>query len=141
MGVFATRSPFRPNPIGLSAVKLDSIEMTAEYGPVLHVTGADITDGTPIFDIKPYLPFADSKPDAPAGFSDAVREYRLEVVFPEKITARIDEETLRSLESVLSHDPRPSYQDDAERVYGMDYCGYSIKFRVSENRLYVIDIS
>ncbi|MCQ2463134.1 MAG: tRNA (N6-threonylcarbamoyladenosine(37)-N6)-methyltransferase TrmO [Clostridia bacterium] len=140
MGVFATRSPFRPNPIGLSAVRLDRVEMTAEYGPVLHVTGADLIDGTPIFDIKPYLPFADSKPDAAAGFSDAVRDYSLSVEFPENAEKTVEPEILSSLKSVLSHDPRPAYHDNADRLYGMEYCGYSVKFTVDENMVSVTQI-
>lgn len=141
MGVFATRSPFRPNPVGLSAVKLDRVEMTKEYGPVLHVTGADLVDGTPIFDIKPYLPFADSRPDAAAGFSDAVRDYSLTVEIPGESAKKLEPEVLSSLKSVLAQDPRPSYQNDGERVYGMDYCGYSVKFTVDGDRLTVTEIN
>lgn len=112
MGVFATRSPFRPNPVGLSSVQLDSVELHTDRGPVLHVSGADLMDGTPIYDIKPYLAFADSHPDALGGFTDQTRKYGLSVEIPEMLLERIEEKKRESLKAVLAHDPRPSYQDD-----------------------------
>ena len=115
MGVFATRSPFRPNPVGLSSVQLDSVELHTDRGPVLHVSGADLMDGTPIYDIKPYLAFADSHPDALGGFTDQTRKYGLSVEIPEMLLERIQEKKRESLKAVLAHDPRPSYQDDPER--------------------------
>lgn len=138
VGVFATRSPYRPNSIGLSAVKLEKIEYTEDYGPVLHVSGADLMSGTPIYDIKPYLPFADSIPDATDGFAGkAVRE-KLTVDFPEEFRKLIPAEKLDALVAVLADDPRPTYIDDAERIYGISFGGYEIKFKVSDNLLTVI---
>ena len=132
MGVFATRSPFRPNPIGLTSVRLVRVEDRKEDGLVLVVTGADLMDGTPIYDIKPYLAFSDSHPDARNGFAEATRDYRLQVVVDDELR----EETLRqgcpwvALEEILSQDPRPAYQDDAERVYHLDYAGWEVDFVV-----------
>ena len=140
MGVFATRSPFRPNPVGLSSVQLDSVELHTDRGPVLHVSGADLMDGTPIYDIKPYLAFADSHPDALGGFTDQTRKYGLSVEIPEMLLERIQEKKRESLKAVLAHDPRPSYQDDPERVYGMEFAGYEIKFMVENGILRVTDI-
>ena len=140
MGVFATRSPFRPNPVGLSSVQLDSVELHTDCGPVLHVSGADLMDGTPIYDIKPYLAFADSHPDALGGFTDQTRKYGLSVEIPEILLERIQEKKRESLKAVLAHDPRPSYQDDPERVYGMEFAGYEIKFMVENGILRVTDI-
>ena len=138
VGVFATRSPYRPNSIGLSAVKLEKIEYTEDYGPVLHVSGADLMNGTPIYDIKPYLPFADSIPDATDGFAgNAIRE-KLTVDFPEELMKIIPEEKREALVAVLADDPRPTYIDDSERIYGISYGGYEIKFRVKDNILAVI---
>lgn len=138
VGVFATRSPFRPNSIGLSAVRLEKIEYTADLGPVLHVSGADLMNGTPIYDIKPYLPFADSIPDATDGFAGkAVRE-KLTVDFPERLREIIPAEKLDTLIAVLADDPRPTYIDDPERVYGLTFGGYEIKFTVRSNTLTVI---
>ncbi|MBQ8138768.1 MAG: tRNA (N6-threonylcarbamoyladenosine(37)-N6)-methyltransferase TrmO [Lachnospiraceae bacterium] len=133
MGVFATRSPFRPNPIGMSCVKLDRIEMT-DKGPVLHISGADLRDGTPIFDIKPYLPYAEAHPDARGGFTDETNMKRLEVVF-EDDSYKEDEAALRE---ILSQDPRPAYQNDPERVYGMNYKDMNVRFRVEEGTVFVI---
>lgn len=133
MGVFATRSPFRPNPIGMSCVKLESIEMT-DKGPVLHISGADLRDGTPIFDIKPYLPYAEAHPDARGGFTDETNMKRLEVVF-EDDSYKEDEAALRE---ILSQDPRPAYQNDPERVYGMNYKDMNVRFRVEEGTVFVI---
>lgn len=134
MGVFATRSPFRPNPIGLSCVELESIEYTHDRGAVLHVRGADLMDGTPIFDIKPYIPYADSHPEARGGFTDTVEFKKLSVIMPQG--AEIPD----GLQSVLENDPRPRYHDDESRVYGMQYAGYEVKFRVSGDTLTVVSI-
>ena len=139
MGVFATRSPFRPNAIGLSSVKLESIEHTNE-GMVLVVSGADLMDGTPILDIKPYLPFTDSHPEATGGFAEPVRAYALEVCCDTKLLAAFSPEQQQALLGVLAHDPRPSYQDDPERIYGLPFAGKDIKFRVVGNTLTVIAI-
>lgn len=140
MGVFATRSPYRPNPIGLSSVRLVGIEHTEGEGDVLLVEGADLLDGTPIYDIKPYLAFTDSHPDAIGGFADGVREYALSVDFPENLLSAISEEKRNGLICILENDPRPSYQDDPERIYGMSFSGFEIKFKVSQGRLTVISV-
>ena len=136
MGVFATRSPFRPNPIGLSSVKLVGMEKTEE-GTVLLVEGADLCDGTPILDIKPYLPFTDSHPDAVGGFSDPVREKELRVEISPELLEKVPENKRDALQKVLAHDPRPSYQHDPERVYGMAFAGMEVKFRVDGDLLTV----
>jgi len=140
VGVFATRSPFRPNAVGLSCVKLEKVELHTDRGPVLHVTGADLMDGTPIYDIKPYLPFADSHPEASGGFTDQTKEYGLQVEISDEVLAVVAEEKREALKSVLAHDPRPSYQDDPERIYGMEFAGYEVKFRVEDGILYVTNI-
>ncbi len=140
IGVFATRSPFRPNPIGLSCVKLDRVEMNESCGPVLHVTGADLMDNTPIYDIKPYLPYVDSHPEAEGGFAQECKNYRLEVTFSEQCREMFGQEELEVLEEILSQDPRPSYQNDPERVYGMAYAGREVKFRVVEGTLLCTDV-
>ena len=140
VGVFATRSPFRPNAVGLSCVKLESVNLHTDHGPVLHVSGADLMDGTPIFDIKPYLPFADSHPEASGGFTDRTKEYSLEVEIPEEILRVVAEEKREALKAVLAHDPRPSYQNDPERIYGMEFAGYEVKFCVADEILYVTKI-
>jgi len=140
VGVFATRSPFRPNAIGLSCVTLDSMELDTDRGPVLHVSGADLMDGTPIYDIKPYLPFADSHPEASGGYTDITKEYGLHVIIPEKIMEIVEAEKRNALRAVLAHDPRPSYQNDPDRIYGMEFAGYEVKFRVEENVLSVVKI-
>lgn len=140
VGVFATRSPFRPNPIGLSSVRLLGVEDTAAEGKVLLVSGADLLDGTPIYDIKPYLAFTDSHPDAVCGFADGVRDYKLTVDLPEEISGRIEKGKLQGLITLLENDPRPSYQDDPERIYGMLFSDREIKFRVDGDRLIVTDI-
>ena len=137
MGVFATRSPYRPNPIGLSSVKLIGIEHTKKYGDVLLVSGADLLDGTPIYDIKPYLPFTDSHPEAIAGFSEPVREYSLNVVFCKELLSKIDISKQNALLKILEHDPRPSYQDAPEREYGMKFSDYEIFFKVAGDTLTV----
>ena len=141
MGVFATRSPFRPNSLGLSSVKLLGVEHTAEYGTVLHVGGADLMDGTPIFDIKPYIPYGDSHPDATGGFTDTAGEFLLDVNFPEGLLALLPEDKRAAAIGVLSHDPRPSYQRDPERVYGLTFAGYDIRFTVTDNRLQVQEVT
>ena len=137
MGVFATRSPYRPNPIGLSSVKLVGIEHTKDKGDVLIVSGADLLDGTPIYDIKPYLPFTDSHPEAAAGFSEPVREYSLNVNFCKELLSKINISKQNALIKILEHDPRPSYQDDPEREYGMRFASYEIFFKVAGDTLTV----
>lgn len=140
-GVFATRSPFRPNPIGLSSVRLEKIEMDPKLGPVLHVSGADLMDGTPIYDIKPYIAYTDSHPEAVSGFASKPAEYLLEVTIPDELLEKIPETQRESLISVLAHDPRPQYQDDPERVYGLAFGGLNINFKVEERQLSVIRVS
>ena len=140
MGVFATRSPFRPNAIGLSCVKLTAIRQDATLGTVLEVEGADLMDGTPILDIKPYLPYADSRPEATGGFADPLREYALQVEFPEPLQAAFTPEQLATLQKVLAGDPRPSYQADAARVYGMSFAGHTVRFTVEGDTLTVREV-
>jgi tRNA-Thr(GGU) m(6)t(6)A37 methyltransferase TsaA len=140
MGVFATRSPFRPNPIGLSCVKLDCIEMREHTGPVLHVSGADLLNGTPIYDIKPYISYTDCHPDAVSGFAEAVKEYALEVVFPEELLRILPEDKRAAAVRILEQDPRPAYQNDPERRYGTAYAGYDIRFHVREGVLTVCEV-
>lgn len=140
-GVFATRSPFRPNPIGLSSVRLEHIEMDPKLGPVLHVTGADLMDGTPIYDIKPYIAYTDSHPDAVSGFASKPAEYLLEVEFPKELLEKVPLDQRESLTAVLAHDPRPQYQDDPERIYGMTFCSLEIKFKVNGRCLSVVDLT
>ena len=130
IGVFATRSPFRPNPIGLSSVKLLGVLEDKELGQVLIVGGADILDGTPIYDVKPYLAYTDSHPDAKGGFSDAVRDYSLEVEIDEDLLEKVKDEHRATLIKILSHDPRPAYKDDENYEYGMKYADYEIFFTV-----------
>ena len=140
LGVFATRSPFRPNPIGLSCVRLLGTEKRAEEGTVLLVSGADLMDGTPIFDIKPYLPYADAHPEARGGFTDGASAFLLEVDFPAPLLARVPEALRPGLLGVLEHDPRPSYQQDADRVYGMRFGEFDIRFTVDGTRLTVHEV-
>ena len=140
-GVFATRSPFRPNPIGLSSVRLEHIEFDAKLGPVLYVTGADLMDGTPIFDIKPYIAYTDSHPDAVSGFASTPAEYLLEVDFAEELLQKVPESQRESLIEVLAHDPRPQYHADPDRVYGMEFGGMEVKFKVNHDLLTVLEIS
>ena len=140
-GVFATRSPFRPNPIGLSSVKLERIEIEPNLGPVLHVSGADLMDGTPIYDIKPYIAYTDSHPEAVSGFASKPAEYLLKVDFPENLFEKVPSALRESLIEVLAHDPRPQYHDDPERVYGMAFGGFEIKFQVKEMRLKVVEVN
>lgn len=139
MGVFATRSPFRPNNLGLSCVKLLGVEQT-ENGAVIHVAGADLMDGTPIFDIKPYIPYSDSHPEALGGFADTAEDFLLEVEFPESLLRLLPEEKRAAAQAVLSHDPRPSYQRDSQRVYGLPFGGFDIRFTVCEKTLTVCDV-
>lgn len=140
MGVFATRSPFRPNEIGLSSVRLERVELSPELGPVLHVAGADLMDGTPILDIKPYLPYADSHPEAKGGFAQPLSERRLAVDCSPELLARVPEEHRQGLLGALAQDPRPGYQHDPERVYGMGYAGLEVRFVVEGERLTVTEI-
>lgn len=137
LGVFATRSPFRPNPIALSAVRLEGVERTEEFGTVLRVSGADLMDGTPILDIKPYLPYVDAYADAAGGFTERVKEYALAVEFPEELLSQVPPEKRAALLGVLESDPRPSYQDDAQRLYGFGFAGLEIKFSVDGGVLHV----
>lgn len=141
VGVFATRSPFRPNALGLSAVKLLAVEPDAKPGPVLHVAGADLLDGTPIYDIKPYLPYADAYPDASGGFTDSTPRVRLDVSCPAELLEKIPEEKRGALLGVLAEDPRPPYQSDPHRVYGLAFGMWQVKFSVRNDRLLVTDIS
>ncbi len=140
MGVFATRSPFRPNPIGLSSVRLDDIRIEKEWGPVLYVSGIDMMDQTPIYDIKPYLPQVDSHPQATAGFSGSVSGYHLEVIIPDIWKAKIPSQYLETVQEILAQDPRPSYQNDPERIYGMSFGGMDIQFTVCRGVLTVCGV-
>lgn len=140
VGVFATRSPFRPNAIGLSSVKLEKVELHTPEGPVLHISGADLMNGTPILDIKPYLAYVDSHPEAAQGFRGQGWNRKLQVNFPSELLARIPLEKQAGLLGVLENDPRPTYQEDAQRIYGMSFGGHEIKFQVSEGTLQVIAI-
>ena len=141
LGVFATRSPFRPNPLGLSSVRIGRIDYDCADAPVIHVFGADLMDGTPIYDIKPYIPYADSHPDAAGGFTDSEEWTPLKVLIPDTIRTdlgiRLGEESLEVLEGVFAQDPRPRYQDDPGRIYGMTYCGLDIHFKVEAGSLTV----
>ena len=140
MGVFASRSPFRPNSIGLSCVKLISIDETEEYGTVLTVSGADLLDGTPIIDVKPYLPYVDSHPEASGGFALQEKEGSLDIVFPTEMLSVIPESKQEALKAVLKQDPRPQYQNDPERIYGLEFAGYDVRFKVKENLLSVVEV-
>lgn len=139
MGVFATRSPNRPNPIGLSSVKLEKVEIINGQ-PVLYVSGADLLNNTPIFDIKPYLAYTDSHADAKGGFSDEVRDYYLDVVIPKEICSSIPIERISEIRELISQDMRPSYQNDPDRIYGFSYAEYEIKFKVAERTAQVLQI-
>lgn len=140
MGVFASRSPFRPNSIGLSCVKLISIDETEENGTVLTVSGADLLDGTPIIDVKPYLPYVDSHPEASGGFALQEKEGSLDVVFPTELLSDIPADKQEALKAVLKQDPRPQYQNDPERIYGLEFAGYDVRFKVKENLLSVVEV-
>lgn len=140
MGVFATRSPFRPNAIGLSSVKIVAIETTAQYGTVIHVAGADLMDGTPILDIKPYIPYTDCHADASGGFTERAGDFILKVQFPDDLLVKVPEEKRQALIDVLSHDPRPSYQSDSDRVYGLNFAGRDIRFSIKDSVLTVLEV-
>ena len=140
MGVFATRSPFRPNSLGLSCLELKSVEIDPVLGPVLYVLGADLMNGTPIFDIKPYIPFADSRPNACGSYADKAYGYSLKVDFPAPLLARIPPKLQSGLEGVLAQDPRPHYQNDPHRIYGFPFADFEIKFKVAEDVLTVCDV-
>ena len=141
MGVFATRSPFRPNNLGLSSVKLLGVEHTEKYGTVLHVGGADLMDGTPIFDIKPYIPYGDCHPEATGGFTDQAGEFLLAVDFPGELLNLLPEDKREAVLGVLSHDPRPSYQRKPGRVYGLTFAGFDIRFTVEDEKLTVVEVT
>lgn len=140
MGVFATRSPFRPNPIGLSSVKLIGVEKTENNGYILRVAGADLLDGTPIYDIKPYLPYVDSHPEASNGFALDEKEGSLTVELPDELLKKIPSEKQAALIAVLAQDPRPGYQDIPERIYGIEFAGLDVRFRVENSVLSVVEI-
>lgn len=141
MGVFATRSPFRPNNLGLSCVTLLGVEQTAQFGTVLHVGGADLMDGTPIFDIKPYIPYADCQPEATGGFTDTAGDFLLNVDFPAGLLKLLPKEKQEAAIQVLSHDPRPSYQRKPERIYGLTFAGYDLRFQVKDDTLTVVEVN
>lgn len=140
MGVFATRSPFRPNALGLSSVRIIGLEDTIEYGTVIHVGGADLMDGTPIFDIKPYVPYSDCHSDAIGGFTETAKDFILDVNFPDDLIQKIPYDKRTALKGVLSHDPRPSYQQDSTRIYGLSFAGYDIRFSVENKTLTVHEV-
>lgn len=140
VGVFASRSPFRPNRLGLSSVRITEIELDTTRGPLIHVLGADLMDGTPIYDIKPYVVYADSHPEARSGFVDKNAIRWLEVVVPDAVASRYSSDELAALRKVLSLDPRPHYQDNPEKVYGMMYAGKDVKFRVEGDVLTVVEV-
>ena len=141
MGVFATRSPFRPNNLGLSSVRLLGVEQTKDFGMVLHVGGADLMDGTPIFDIKPYIPYGDCHMDATGGFTDRAGEFLLDVDFPRELLEKLPPDKREAAKAVLSHDPRPSYQRNEDRIYGMTFAGQDIRFTVREDTLTVTEVT
>lgn len=140
MGVFATRSPFRPNPLGLSSAEITAIEKTQNFGTVIRVTGTDLMDGTPIYDIKPYLPYTDNHPDARAGFAQDIQPFSLSVADVDNLLNAVPENKRNALLQVLSHDPRPSYQNNTARVYGMQFAGFEVKFTVDKDILTIISI-
>ena len=140
MGVFATRSPFRPNSLGLSCVKIVGIEQTAENGTVIHVAGADLMDGTPIFDIKPYIPYGDCHPEALGGFTSTAGDFLLKVEFPKELLNILPADKQEAAMELLSHDPRPSYQDQSGRIYGLSFAGFDIRFSVEQDTLYVREV-
>lgn len=141
MGVFATRSPFRPNPLGLSCIKLESIEFSTNEGPVIHVCGADLMDGTPIYDIKPYIRYADARPEAVCGYVDSLEERSLKVFFPTDLSEKIsDKSVIPALIETLRLDPRPSYHDDSERIYGLSFSDFNVRFKVQGGVLTVVNV-
>lgn len=139
MGVFATRSPFRPNRLGLSSVRIANVELDTTRGPLIHVLGADLMDGTPIYDIKPYVAYADCHPDARSGFVDKHAIRRLTVIIPQSVSSKFNDSELEALRKVLELDPRPQYHDDPKKVYGMMYAGIDVKFCVADGVLTVVD--
>lgn len=141
LGVFATRSPFRPNNLGLSSVKLLGVEHTKEFGTVLHVGGADLMDGTPIFDIKPYIPYGDSHPEATGGFTDTAGDFLLQVEFPQALLDKLPSDKQAAAVAVLTHDPRPSYQRKPDRIYGLTFAGFDIRFKVCNDILTVEEVN
>ena len=141
MGVFATRSPFRPNNLGLSSVKLIGLEETRDYGTVIHVAGADLMDGTPIFDIKPYIPYGDSHPEATGGFTDTAGDFLLQVNFPASLLQKLPSDKQDAAIGILSHDPRPSYQRKPDRIYGVSFAGFDIRFSVKDDTLSVLEVN
>lgn len=141
LGVFATRSTFRPNFMGLSSVKFEGLEQTKEFGTVIHISGADLMDGTPIFDIKPYIPYGDAHPDAIGGFTDTAASYLLDVEFPNELLQMLPADKQQAVIGVLSHDPRPSYQRDSDRIYGISFAGYDIRFTVKGGKLTVVEVN
>ena len=140
MGVFATRSPYRPNAIGLSCVELEKVELDQELGPVIYVRGVDLMDGTPIFDIKPYLAYVDSRPDAVGGWTDVVERKYLAVECSEELLAKLHPAQHKALLAILANDPRPRYQDDPQRIYGLTFAQWNVKFRVEGETLHVVDV-
>ena len=141
MGVFATRSPFRPNPIGLSCVKIEKTEADPALGPIIYVSSADLMNGTPIYDIKPYLPYADCISNAVGGFADKVKDYRLNVNIPDVFCRDFDNKFITALTEILANDPRPSYQNEPDRIYGFNFEGFEIRFKVNGNNLTLTEIS
>lgn len=140
IGVFATRSPFRPNSLGLSCVQLLQVEKTKNHGWVLHVQGADLKDGTPIYDVKPYLPYVDAHPEATGGFAHEKKTYQLQVEIPKNMSEKLSEEQQETLREILAQDPRPSYQEDPERIYGMEYADMEVRFQVTQGTVVVCEI-
>ena len=140
MGVFATRSPFRPNSLGLSCVRMIGIEQTEENGTVIHVAGADLMDGTPIFDIKPYIPYGDCHPEALGGFTSTAGDFLLQVDFPQELLDLLPKDKQEAALELLSHDPRPSYQAQPDRVYGLSFAGFDIRFSVENDVLCVKEV-
>ena len=142
LGVFATRSSFRPNPLAMSCVKIEEVRLEGPNGPEIIVSGADLMDGTPIVDVKPYLPYADSVPDALGGFAEAVRKRQVQVEFPEALqrATALSAEKLETLTEILAQDPRPAYQNDPERIYGFKFAGFDVKFKVQDELLTVVDL-
>lgn len=141
IGVFATRSPFRPNNLGLSSVKILGLEHTEEFGTVIHVGGADLMDGTPIFDIKPYIPYSDCHPEASGGFTQNAEAYLLKVEIPDNLLETVPKDKREPLLGVLSHDPRPSYQKDSDRIYGLTFSGLDVRFQINGKTLTVLEIN
>ncbi len=140
MGVFATRSPFRPNDIGLSCVRLERIEFHEKHGPILHVAGIDLMDQTPIYDIKPYLPYADAHPEALGGFTKETRDCQLSVDFPKELLAQLPADKQQAAIGMLAQDPRPGYDTDESRIYGVEFAGFDIRFQVQKNHLQVVEL-